>query len=459
MSNAIYPALRGLAWTVGKQAGFSTLVHSAPDKYEVRISQMRNPIWSFKLIYEFLKDNPLDLQPGLTDTDLRTLMGFYLARNGQFDDFLLEDPTDNYSGPAMLNGAPNVLAELPLVTDGLGNYFSPLQRSMGGFFEDITDPNGSVTVYANGVLTNAFTVEGPGLAVPGASYLGRFLAWTTGLPMPSAATLTAVAGGALAATQYFVKIAFVGATGTSAASAESSMSVGVGTPTAPVLSAVVSGALAAATYYGKVTYVDPFGETLPSAETSLAIAADSVPSVASPAASGDATGYNVYLSTATGTETLQNSTPIAIGTAWTAPATGLIAGAALPSASTAYGLLSVASPDNPAAEIEGATGYNVYAGTSSGAETLQNATPIALGTAWTEPTTGLTTTGAGAPTVNTFSPATPITAQFNFYFRVRFESDQQEFENFMNELWTIGGSESKSGSQFLTLVTSRPNPL
>ncbi len=456
MSDAIYPVLRGLSWTVGKQAAFSTLVHSAPDKYEVRISQMRNPIWSFKLIYEFLKDNPLDLQAGLTDTDLRTLMGFYLARNGQFDDFLLEDPTDNYSGPAILNGAPNPLAELPLVTDGLGNYFSPLQRSLGGFFEDITDLNGGVTVYANGVPTTAFTVEGPGLAVPGASYLGRYLAWNWGLPTPGAPTLTAVAGGALAPTPYFVKVAFVASSGTGAASAEATINIGVGTPPAPVLSAVVAGSLAAATYYAKITYVDAFGETLPSAETSLAVAANSVPSVASPAASGDATGYNVYLSTATGTETKQNATPIAIGTAWTAPATGLIAGAALPSASTALGLMVVASPNGAPT---GAIGYNVYAGTVAGAETLQNATPIALGTAWTEPTTGLTTTGAAAPTANSYAPPTPITAQFNFYFRVRFESDQQEFENFMNELWTIGGSESKSGSQFLTLVTSRPNPL
>jgi len=39
---------------------------------------------------------------------------------------------------------------------------------------------------------------------------------------------------------------------------------------------------------------------------------------------------------------------------------------------------------------------------------------------------------------------------------VRFESDQQDFEQFMEELYTIGGSESKNGSGQLKLCTSRP---
>ena len=101
-------------------------------------------------------------------------------------------------------------------------------------------------------------------------------------------------------------------------------------PAAPVLSSVAGGVLAAATYYVKTTYVAGGGETLPSAEANLAVVADDVLQVASPAASGGATGYNVYVSTAIGAETKQNAAPIAIGTAWTEPTTGLIAGGALP---------------------------------------------------------------------------------------------------------------------------------
>ncbi len=77
------------------------------------------------------------------------------------------------------------------------------------------------------------------------------------------------------------------------------------------------------------------GETLASTEASLAVAANHVLTVQSPPAIAGATGWNVYLSTATGTETKQNAAPIAIGTNFQEPNTGLIAGAALPATNTA----------------------------------------------------------------------------------------------------------------------------
>ncbi|HZL35880.1 MAG TPA: RHS repeat-associated core domain-containing protein, partial [Tepidisphaeraceae bacterium] len=46
----------------------------------------------------------------------------------------------------------------------------------------------------------------------------------------------------------------------------------------------------------------------------------------------------------------------------------------------------------------GASGYNVYVGTVSGGELLQNSTPVAVGGTWTEPTTGLVTGTAAVPT-------------------------------------------------------------
>jgi hypothetical protein len=70
------------------------------------------------------------------------------------------------------------------------------------------------------------------------------------------------------------------------------------------------------------------------------------------------------------------------------------------------------------------------------------------------------------------NPATPVTAAFNFYFRVRFGSDSQDFEKFLNTgsgvappagqgggLWTIGGSEAQNGTGTLKLRTARPVPL
>jgi len=46
--------------------------------------------------------------------------------------------------------------------------------------------------------------------------------------------------------------------------------------------------------------------------------------------------------------------------------------------------------------MTGATAYNVYVSTTSGAEVLQNASPIGVSTNWTEPATGLV--GVGLPT-------------------------------------------------------------
>lgn len=171
MSNVVFPsAVRGLAYAVTRSYDFSTIVQSAPNKAEIRIQQIRNPVWRWELIYEFLKDNPNDIVSGLTYTDLRTLVGFGLARGGQADDFLFTDPDDN----AVTN------QQLSLVNDGVGNYYSPVQRDFGGFLEDITDLNGSITVWANAALqTGTYTVGGPGLALPGSSYMGLYVKWNS----------------------------------------------------------------------------------------------------------------------------------------------------------------------------------------------------------------------------------------------------------------------------------------
>lgn len=119
-------------------------------------------------------------------------------------------------------------------------------------------------------------------------------------------------------------------------------SAGVSAPVAaPSLSQVAGGSLAGTTYFVKITYVNPTGETTPSAESSFAVSVNNLLVVAAPPALGTANGYNVYVSTTTGTETLQNTTPIALGTNWTLPTSGLVAGSALPGANTTANVLTV----------------------------------------------------------------------------------------------------------------------
>ena len=70
------------------------------------------------------------------------------------------------------------------------------------------------------------------------------------------------------------------------------------------------------------------------------------------------------------------------------------------------------------------TRYNVYAvqaalvngiPTNEGTETLQNSVPISFGTDWTEPLTGLITSGASVPRVNTLQPVGSYVIKFEYY--------------------------------------------
>jgi len=98
---------------------------------------------------------------------------------------------------------------------------------------------------------------------------------------------------------------------------------------------LTGGTLAAGTYYVEVTYTTPNGETVASPEaTFTATGATGQVEFATPTIVSTATGWNIYIGTTSGGETLQNSTPIPTGMYYVAQslATGA---AAPPGASTA----------------------------------------------------------------------------------------------------------------------------
>jgi hypothetical protein len=301
MTLLVYPTLPGLTFPVLRSAEFDTLVQPAPNKYEVRLPQTTNPVWHWELVYDFLRDF---LTPGFTVTEFRTLFDFFLYQGGQAGEFLYLDPDDNYVGPAVIAGVPNTAAELAVVTDGAGRYYSPLQRTLGGlFYEDVTDLNtgaSALAVYANGVLQasgTSYVLGGPGLGLPGASYMGLYLYWN---PLP----------------------------------------------------------------------------------------------------------------------------------AWQANSFHNLP----------YQILDPAGHIQQVAIFAGPTGGRMPAFNDAGGTTTDGSTT------WQD-------MGLNPP------PAAPVTAQFNFYFRVRFESDSQDMEKFSNQFWTIGGSEGKNGTGYIKLCTSRPDPL
>lgn len=187
MSLPVFPSLPGLTYTNLKTPGFKTLSEEASNGYEVDLPQYTNPIWKWSLIFDFLHDYFWGSFTAVSE--LRTLMGFFTDQYGKASPFLYTDPDDNYVGPALTSvPAPNApLAQLALVSDGAGNYYSPVQRTLDGIgYEDITDLNGSIEVYLDGTLAtagsgaNEYTLEGPGVAIPGYSWLGMVLKWGPG---------------------------------------------------------------------------------------------------------------------------------------------------------------------------------------------------------------------------------------------------------------------------------------
>lgn len=100
--------------------------------------------------------------------------------------------------------------------------------------------------------------------------------------------------------------------------------------TAPSLSQTPGGSMGARTYYVKTVRVRPNYHTgwssyIYTAEASFAVSANNLLVVPSPPTGESFYFYNVYAGTTTGDANLklQNSTPVAVGTNWTEPTSGL----------------------------------------------------------------------------------------------------------------------------------------
>lgn len=144
MSNAVYPAnLPGLTLNVGQAPQFNTLVQSAENGAETRLALRSYPLWMFELEYEFLRDTS-------AYPELRTLVGFYLARLGSADSFLYSNPSDRL-----------VTDQVSGVGDGVATDF-PLVRSYGTFSEPVFWPEVITSVKVAGTET-AFTQQPSGV--------------------------------------------------------------------------------------------------------------------------------------------------------------------------------------------------------------------------------------------------------------------------------------------------------
>lgn len=147
MGNAVLPVLAGLTWDIGTAPQFNTKVHRAVSGYEVRAAYMVNPLWTFKLKYDLLRDD-------VANNEFKTLLGFFNSRQGQFDSFLYSNPADK-----------TVTAQQFGIGTGAQTAYQ-LTRSYGGYVEPVQNLNGAASIYIGGVLktlTTDYTISTTGM--------------------------------------------------------------------------------------------------------------------------------------------------------------------------------------------------------------------------------------------------------------------------------------------------------
>ena len=106
---------------------------------------MQYPRWDFELTYEFLEDR------SGANSSLKSIIGFYLQRQGSFDSFLFKDPDDYLVTNGTIATADGVTVQFPFV------------RNMGGFIEKVgqVDNVSPLTIY--GTVAQSTTIP----ATPG----------------------------------------------------------------------------------------------------------------------------------------------------------------------------------------------------------------------------------------------------------------------------------------------------
>lgn len=160
MSNAILPTLPGMSFPVERTPIWSTKVQESTSGKEVRLAYWSYPRWKYSISFDFLRSG--------AQAELQSLVGFFNARQGAFDDWLFNDPDDN-----------TATAQLFGTGDGVTTTFQ-LARSLGGYYEPVRAVNVMTQITKNGTPTAAFTLNqfAGTVTFTTAPSAGQVLAWT-----------------------------------------------------------------------------------------------------------------------------------------------------------------------------------------------------------------------------------------------------------------------------------------
>jgi uncharacterized protein (TIGR02217 family) len=164
MSNAVFPALSGVAWAVTKTPQWSNRVQRSTGGMELRAAYYSLPIWKWRLTFNFLSQ----VSPA---TDFATLAGFYNARQGMFDTFLYDDPTDDL----IPSTAPMAFG----TGDGTTTAFQLVRTLGSAAAEPVYNLNATPVIYKNGVVfPPGYTITNGLVTFTVAPALGVALTWS-----------------------------------------------------------------------------------------------------------------------------------------------------------------------------------------------------------------------------------------------------------------------------------------
>jgi hypothetical protein len=117
-----------MTWDIVRKPVFNTKIQTTTSGKELRSAFWAYPVWHYSVHFEFLRQ-----YNGLTE--LNTLGGFFLARQGAFDSFLWTDPTDSSVANQTIGTGDGSTVAFPAV------------RTWAGFVEPIGAFNGTPTIY------------------------------------------------------------------------------------------------------------------------------------------------------------------------------------------------------------------------------------------------------------------------------------------------------------------------
>lgn len=161
MSNALFPSLIGLTFPVEKTPVWSTKIQPCVSGKETRLNMWTYPIWQYEIGYDVLRSDNVH-------AELQTLVGFFNARRGAFDDFLFLDPDD-------FSSANQTFA----LGDGTTVTFQ-LARAYGGVTEPVRAVSSITNVKINSTTTAAYTINANAgtITFTTAPTAGAVLSWT-----------------------------------------------------------------------------------------------------------------------------------------------------------------------------------------------------------------------------------------------------------------------------------------